>query len=150
MNELNLNYGTTKSQKITNIILAAYFTGFGLFIGIKEALVSNYSAVFICAAICILLGALMLLRNTVWLPTPILRIDNETIDINSPGQKSIKIEWVNVSKVNIGPGYIIFFTNGGQKQRKLELSEIKYDDIQKVKSKVIELAEYKNIPYHND
>ncbi|MDU1889860.1 MAG: hypothetical protein E6767_04155 [Dysgonomonas sp.] len=150
MNELNLNYGTTKTQKTTNIVLSVYFIAFGLFIGISQVIIKSYGIVFIGALICVVFAALILLRNTVWLPVPILKIDNEGIASQLFGKKSEKVEWVNVSKVNIGPGYIIFFVNGGQKQKNLDLSELKYNDITKVKSKIIELCEYKNIPYHND
>lgn len=79
-----------------------------------------------------------------------MNISNEKIEANLSGQKKILIDWATVSNINIGQSYIVFFTNGGQKQRKLELAELKYNDLLAVKSKVIELCEHKNISYRND
>jgi len=128
----------------------SYFAAFGLYLCIIEGVASRYGVFFFCALICFILAAILILKNTLWLPAPILKINNETIASHSPQRKSMSIEWVNVSSVNVGPGYIVFLIDGGQKQRKLELSELKYEDVIKVKGMIIELCGHKNIPYKND
>ena len=151
MEELNIGYSSSKTQKITNIIIYSYFTAFGLYIVISQALINNYrNILFIGAAILTLLAIILLLKNTLWLPGSLVNIDNEKVETNLPGLKKVVIDWASVSNINIGQSYIIFFINGGQKQRKLELSDLKYNDLLAVKSKVIELCEHKNIPYRND
>jgi len=151
MEELKINYSTSKSGRMMNIVIFAFFAIFGLYIVIKEALINNYTTVlFIGAAILSLLAIILLLKNTVWLPAPIIYITNEKVETNLPEQKKILVDWVNVSNINIGQSYIVFFVNGGQKQKRIELSELKYNDMVAVKSKVMELCEHKNISYRND
>lgn len=150
MDELNISYNISKSHRITNVIIFSYFTGLGLYMCIKNMLVANYDIVFFLGLLCFILGVILILRNTVWLSPPILNISNEKVISTPPNSKSVTVEWVNVSRVNIGPGYLVFFLNGGQKQSKIELLSLKYEDLLTVKSKIIELCEYKNIPYSND
>lgn len=150
MNELNISYNISKGHRITNIVIFSYFTGLGLYMCIKNILIASYGIVFFLGLLCILLGIILILRNTVWLSVPILNISNDKVVSNPPNSKSITIDWVAVSRVNIGPGYLVFFLNGGQKQSKIELLSLKYEDLLTVKSKIVELCEYKNIPYSND
>lgn len=145
MEELTINYGSTKTQKVTSIILGACLVISGIVIGVKQSMVSDYSIIFFSGLVYAICGVILILRNTLWQPIPILRITNNTIET-----KRMKIDWTSVSKVNIGLGYLVFLLNGEQKQQKLDLSEILFKDVKTVKSKVIELCEQKNIPYHND
>ena len=143
MNDLIINYNQpSKATKWLYIILASLVTGVSIVLCVMEP---AYDLKFFLYLFYALTGAIVLLRNTVWQPAPILQITNNTVEA-----KKIKIDWTTVSKVNIGLAYIVFFTNGEQKQQKLDLSELLYKDIKEVKSKLIELCEYKNIPYHNE
>ena len=103
-----------------------------------------YSFVFYMHLVYAICGAILILKNTIWQPSPTLQITNSAIET-----KKVKIDWTAVSKVNIGLAYIVFLTNGEQKQQKLDLSDFLYKDIKDIKSKVIELCEQKNIPDHN-
>lgn len=150
MEELSINYEKSKSSRIGYIIIFSYFAAYGLYNCVKEGLADNFNVLFYLALLCFLGGVILILKNTVWLPTPILIISNSNIASNTPGKKRFTLDWVNVSKVNIGPGYITFQLNGGQKQQKLDLLPLKYEDLLAVKAKVMELCEFKNIPYHND
>jgi len=150
MEELNLNYRVSQKQRLIYTILSSYFTIIGLYLVIQKVMIKTYDLTFWGVVILSVLAIFMLLANTVWTPGSILIINNENIKANIPDNKKVSIEWVAVSSVNIGPGYILFLINGGQKQQKLELTALKYNDVMKVKSKVIELCEHKNIPYHND
>lgn len=150
MEELNINYGISQKHRITNIVIFSYFAGFGLYLSIREAITVGYNVLFFLALLCFILGAILILRNTVWLPSPILTMDGNRVAANTVYNKKFAVNWVDVSRVNIGPGYVVFLVNGGQKQSKLELLSLKYEDLLAVKSKIIEICEYKNIPYSND
>jgi len=151
MDELIINYsGVSKNKKITNIIIGTYLAGFTLYFSIIEGIASRYGILFFCAIIGFVLATLLILSNTLWISGASLSIDNNIINPNLPGQTKSPIDWTNVSSVNIGVSYIVFSLNGGQKQRKLDLAGLKYDDVKTVKSKIVEACEYKNIPYHND
>ncbi len=152
MDELIINYGDSKSKKVTNIIFGAYFTAFSLFFLVNELMAtpSRYGILFFCALIGVLIGIVMILSATLFITKPILKIDNTAI---YPGIASDKnqtpIEWANVSEMNIGVSYLTFIING-QKQQKLDLSLLLYKDMKEVKSKAIEICGFKNIPYKND
>lgn len=150
MEELSINYEVSKRGRIANVAIFSFFAAYGLYNCVKEGLVDNFSLLFYVALLCFLGGVILILRNTLWLPAPILSISNSNIVSNIPGKKRFTVDWVNVSKVNIGPGYITFLLNGEQKQQKLDLLPLKYEDLLAVKAKIMELCEFKNIAYHND
>lgn len=150
MEELTINYEISKKGRVANIIIFSYFAAYGLYNCVKEGLADNFNVLFYLGLLCFVAGAILILKNTVWQPASILSMSNNSITSNIPGKKSFAIDWVNVSRVNIGPGYITFQLNGGQKQQKLDLLPLKYEDLLAVKAKVMELCEFKNIPYHND
>lgn len=151
MNELIINYsGISKNKKLVNIIIGAYLAGFTLYFAIMEGIASRYGILFFCALAGFALAAILILSNTLWISGISLIVDSNIIKPNLPGQNKGAIDWTSVSSVNIGVSYIVFLINGGQKQRKLDLSVLIYDDVKTVKGKIIEICEYKNIPYHND
>ncbi|MFV0538345.1 MAG: hypothetical protein ACK5M3_13400 [Dysgonomonas sp.] len=143
MNDLIINYNSIpKSLKIVYIFFGCCVLAGGIAICVME---NAYNFRFYLGLFYAIIGVITILKNTVWQPTPILQITNSTIEA-----KKIKIDWTTVSKINIGLAYIVFLTNGEQKQQRLDLSELLYKDIKDAKSKIIELCEQKNIPYHND
>ncbi|MDR1091771.1 MAG: hypothetical protein LBL79_11915 [Prevotella sp.] len=143
MEDLIINYNRIpKGLRITYILFAICMLAVGITLCVKD---NAYDFVFYMHLLYAICGAVMILKNTVWQPAPTLQITNSIIET-----KKIKVDWTAVSKVNIGLAYIIFLTNGEQKQQKLDLSDLLYKDIKSVKSKILELCEQKNIPYHND
>jgi hypothetical protein len=148
MEELEFNYA--KGNRVTNIIVFSLFAVYTAYSCIQHALIKNFGVLFFIPLALFLIAVFFILRNTIWLPAPVLKINNEFIISHSPHNKNFTVDWVNVSSVNIGPGYIIFMLSGGQKQKKLELLSLRYGDLLEAKSKVIEICEHKNIPYHND
>lgn len=151
MNELSIKYGdVSQTKRVFNIIAGVFLAGFTLYFCVTEGLVNNYGTLFFCALAGFVLSVILLLSNTLWMPAPVLKIDSTTVVSNLPKQGKASFEWTSVSRVNIGVSYLIFFVNGEKKQRKLNLSGLLYDDVMTVKSKVVEICEYKNIPYQND
>lgn len=151
MNELIINYrDVSKSKKIINVTIGAYLAVFALYFTILEGIASRYGVLFFCALAGFVLAAILILSNTIWVSGTSLVIDSNSIKPGLPGQNKTEIDWTSVSSVNIGVSYIVFSVNGGQKQRKLDLTALVYDDVKSVKSKIIEVCEYKNISYQND
>ncbi|WP_165023970.1 MULTISPECIES: hypothetical protein [unclassified Dysgonomonas] len=150
MSELVVKYGISGGKKITNIVIGIYLIIFSLYFCITEGVASRFDILFCSSLIGVVMAAILLLSNTLWLPGDTLRIDSNSIEASLPGQSNVKIEWTTVSQVNIGVSYIVLLLNGGQKQRKLDLSNLIYSDVTAVKSKIVELSEFKNIPYQND
>lgn len=151
MEKLKINYASTsETRRIVNIIAGGFLAIFTLYFCISQAIASTYGILFFCALIGFILSAITVLSSTVWQPKDLLKIDSISIEANLPKQSKASIDWTSVSRVNIGVSYLVFLTNGEKKQNKLDLSGIVYEDVLKVKSKVIELCEYKNIPYQND
>lgn len=150
MDNLLISYGISKTKKITNIIIGGYLACFTLYFCIMEAIASRFDILFFCALIGLVLAIILILSNSLWLSEPFVKIDGNTIESNPPTKNRITIDWARISKVNIGMSYITFAVNGGQKQLKMELSYLTYNDMVSVKSKIIEFCEYKNIPYQND
>jgi hypothetical protein len=143
MEDLIINYGQpSKGMKWITIIFALFIMGSSIIVAVLETAYTFRFFLYLLYAVC---GAIMLIRNTLWLPSPVLTITNNLIET-----KKMKMDWTSVSRVNIGLGYIVFLLNGEQKQQRLNLSDILYKDVRMVKAKVIELCEQKNIPYHND
>lgn len=150
MNALVIENKTPKIRRLTRAIVGGYFTIFCGYFLFTEIAVDSYSFLFFAACLGALLGLLLLLSNTLWTADlKLLTIDNSVISSKISGSK-FNEEWVKVSKITIGVSYIIFFTEGGRKQRKLDLTQLQYNDVSTVKGKVIELCEYKNIAYIND
>lgn len=151
MDELNINYSNiSQIRKIVNVITGAFLTIFTLYFCVTEGVANRFGVLFFCAMAGFILSVILLLSNTLWLPGPILKIDSNTIAANLPKQGKLIFDWTSVSRVNIGVSYLVFLVNGEKKQRKLDLSILIYDDVKTVKAKIVEMCEYKNIPYQND
>lgn len=150
MNALIIENKSPKVSRIIKAFMGTYFTIFCGYFLFTEAAIDSYGLLFFTSAIGALLAITLLLANTLWTSDKkLLTIDNSIILSNISGSK-FNEEWVSVSKITIGVSYIIFFVDGGRKQRKLYLSELTYNDVPTVKGKLIELCEYKNIPYIKD
>jgi len=150
MNELIINYSDSKSKKLTSIIIGAYFTVFCMYFLILEWLAHRYAMLFFFSLIGALFGIAIIVRYTLLASRPVIKIDNTGIYPNLPVEKNqIPIEWAAVTEMNIGVSYLVFILNG-QKQQRIDLSYLLYKDMKEVKSKVMEICEFKNIPYKND
>lgn len=148
MNELIISYADSKTKKIIKIIVGIYFTVFTLYFVVIQLLAKQYNTLFVFALIGFVLGIAIVLANTVMGSKPLVKIDNSAIVSNLPSQSG-EIAWVDVTEMNIGMSYLLFIING-QKQRKIDFSDLKYKDLKEVKSKAAEICEFKNIPYKND
>lgn len=149
MNEFIINYNKSKSGQIIGLLAGAYLSIFFLYYVINKIIASVFDFTFYLYALGAVLGIILILQNTLFKTKFTLRIDNNRLEVNIPSQSNSLIEWTNVSQVNMGVSYVIFLLNG-QKQIKIDLSSLTYNDLKNTKSKIIEVCEYKNIPYKND
>lgn len=151
MNELIVNTGIAKPKRIANIVIGSYLLLFCLYFFVEESMRKSFGLLFYASLIGILLAAIVLF-GSLWAAKPTIKIDTTSFVAHLPMQKEkdITIIWADVSRVNIGLSYLVFILNGGQNQKNIDLSALSFNDLKLVKSKVIEMNEQKNIPYHND
>lgn len=150
MNELVINYHSSKTQKILLLIVGGYVALFGLYQCVMYALSNSFAGDFFMMLAAVVLGVILILNVTLWAPKPILVMNVDSLYINMPNQKgSYQSEWVNVAEISIGVSYLKF-SEVDSKTYNIDLSELKYSDLREVKSRVIEICESKNIPYKND
>ncbi len=150
MNELEINYGLSKNQKIFSVIAGGYFTLYGFYQSLVLALGSAFSLDFYLALAALVLGVIMILNATAWKSKPMFRMDSESIYVSMPELKSVySAQWIAVKEIGIGISYLKFSETDG-KSYNVDISGLKYEDLKTVKSKIIEMCESKNIPYKND
>ncbi|MDR1881176.1 MAG: hypothetical protein LBR26_00135 [Prevotella sp.] len=151
MDELNINYKKiSRSKKITNIVAGGYLTIFTLYFAVTEGFANRFGILFFCAILGLLTATILIFGNTIRLSGSILKINTNSIISSLPKQNKATIDWTTVSRVNIGMSHVVFLLNGEKKQKKIDLSALVYDDVRTVKAKLVEICEYKNIPYQND
>lgn len=150
MEELVVTYGQPKGNKVVFIAIGTFIMVCGFMVVGNQIFNKQYTLSLVSGIFNIILGLSVLIRYTIWKQHPAVKINNEIIQFDFSGNKKTSINWVDVSKVNIGVSYINFLLNGEQKEQKLNLSGLIYNDLKSVKSKIIELCEHKNISYNND
>lgn len=150
MEEFIIDYKVSKKEKTKNICLSFLLAGQGLFSSVLLGTGGNFNLIFYLGVFCSLFGILLALSYIFERSAPLLIINNRQILAKLSSKKKQTVDWASVSKVNIGSSYILFLLNGDQKQEKLELNTFMYKDVFEVKSKVIELCEAKNIPFHKN
>ncbi|PXV61888.1 hypothetical protein CLV62_12443 [Dysgonomonas alginatilytica] len=150
MNEYVINYNDSKSQKTLFFIIGGYAILLGLYQSVVQALNSTFTFDFFASLILVVLGAILILNATVWAARPIFVMNSDSIYVKMPNQKSVyKAEWISVREIALGVSYLKMSETDG-KQYTVDISGLKYDDLKKVKSQIIEICESKSIPYKND
>ncbi|MBD8347957.1 MULTISPECIES: hypothetical protein [unclassified Dysgonomonas] len=150
MNEYVINYNDSKSQKTLFFIVGGYAILLGLYQSVMQALANTFTFDFFASLVLIVLGAILILNATVWAARPIFIMNSDSIYVKMPNQKSVyKAEWISIREIALGISYLKMLETDG-KQYTVDISGLKYDDLKKVKSQVIEICESKSIPYKND
>lgn len=150
MNDLEIrNSFFSQKMKWMVVLCGVYLTAISMAVSIMQALQNNFSIFFIAGIIGIIIGVTLILSVTLWLPKPIIVINNEFFHIHLPKQKvDGSLDWDNVTQIGIGLSYLTMATND-QKNYKINLENLRYTDLKAIKSKLIEICEAKNIPYKN-
>lgn len=148
MDELKIDYSSKGFIKTFSLLFAGYSTLFGLYLSIKDALIKNYSIIFFCSLVLIILAIIVILYFTLWQSKPLLILNNNHINVNILDQKKSTITWDDVVEVSIGISSFIFVLKN-KKRISIDLSMLKYKDLKQSKTRIIELCEEKEIPFHN-
>lgn len=151
MEQLEIKYENSKLV-VTISVLGAFLLAITYGYLCVNAYLKESSAGFsfyIYLIICVL-GLVGVVVNYLNASRILFYMDSQTIKAAEDLTGCHEIQWVNVSRVSFGPTYILFHLNGGQKQEQVSLSTLKYKDVMSVKAKVLELCDFKNIPYSND
>lgn len=150
MNEYIINYNDSKSQRILSFVVGGYAVLYGLYQSVMQALNNTFTFDFFAAVILIVLGVILILNVTVWAARPIFIMNLDRIYVKMPDQKAVyKAEWISIREIALGVSYLKMSETDG-KQYTVDISGLKYDDLKKVKSQIIEICESKSIPYKND
>lgn len=150
MNEYVINYNDSKSQKTLFFIVGGYAILLGLYQSVMQALANTFTFDFFAALVLVVLGAILILNATIWAARPIFIMNSDNIYVKMPNQKSVyKAEWISIREIALGISYLKMLETDG-KQYTVDISGLKYDDLKKVKSQIIEICESKSIPYKND
>ena len=90
----------------------------------------------------------MILSITISQPKPLVRLNNEEFALTFPMQRLRTIVyWHEVTHIVIGLSYITMVV--AEQELKVDLEILRYHDLKVLKSKLVEVAESKNIPYNN-
>lgn len=149
MNDLEISYGVSFQRNLFALITGGYISLYGFYQCVLQALINTFTLNFYLALTAIVLGVILILGATLWKSKPLFRVNSESIYANLPEQKSIYVsEWISIKGVGVGIDFFKFSETDG-KDYQVDLGYLKYNDIKKIKSRVIEFCESKNIPYRN-
>lgn len=148
MNDLIVAYSLSKKIKITSLVAGIFLTMLSVGIAVQQTLASKFSFFFVVGVLGALIGVVLILI-VVYHPDELqLEINNEHFRIKLPKQRiDGLIEWENVTQVGIGLSYLVLTTQG--KTYKIDLGNLKYNDIKLIKTKLLEICEAKSIAYSN-
>lgn len=154
MQPLQIKYTLSGKVRFLALIAGGYLLLLSLFIGIREAIDKNFQFVFYLAVAGIIIATLLLLLVTVWQRQTTIEVDNEELRMKLPKQEiDGVISWDNISEVGIGLSYITLIADndedGESENYKIDLGNLKYNDLRDFKSKIIEVCESRQIDFKN-
>lgn len=149
MNDLEISYSISKNLKLLGIVSGIYLFGLSAGISIFHATISNFSFFFFAGIVGAVVGIVLILTVTAWQSKPIIVINNEHFHVHLPKQRvDGTIAWEDVTQLGIGLSYLTMATID-KKNYKIDLENLKYNDLRAIKTKLIEICEAKSIPYSN-
>ena len=149
MNELHIDYNKRGYKENLASVVISYAGLVSLYMSAERAFQSDYNVIFFVSLLLFIFCVIYVLLFVVRKPKPLLVFNSESFSTNLPGLKPLSIQWQGVIEMGIGVSYLIFKTKDS-KQYKVELGQFKYDDLKEIKTRVIELCENKDIPFHNE
>lgn len=150
MTELVIKYAISNKIKLQALIVSIYLMIISLVIAVGEMskTVPEYGAYFFVGIVGIIIALSLILSVTISQPKPLVVLNNEVLSVNFPRQKlRTIIGWEQVSHIGIGLSYVTMIID--EQQMTIDLDILKYHDLKELKSKLIEIAESKDIPYNN-
>src|SRR5690606_16406278 len=106
---------------------------------------AEYNAYFFVGVAGILIALSLIISVTISQPKPLVVMDNEEFALNFPMQRlRTIIYWHEVTHIGIGLSYITMVV--AEQNLQVDLEILRYHDLKVLKSKLVEVAESKNIP----
>lgn len=148
MSELIIRYAISNKIKYQALIVSIYLMIMSIVMAVLEMMDAQYNAYFFIGVVGIIISLSLILSVTISQPKPLVVLDNEEFALNFPMQRlRTIIYWNEVTHVGIGLSYITMVV--AEQELKVDLEILRYHDMKVLKSKVMEIAESKSIPYNN-
>lgn len=148
MSELVIRYAISTRLELQALIVSIYLMIISIVMAVLEMLDSQYNAYFFVGVVGILIALSLILSVTISQPKPLVKMDNEEFSLNFPMQRlRTIIYWHEVTHIGIGLSYITMVV--ADQKLEVDLEILRYHDLRVLKSKLVEVAESKNIPYNN-
>ncbi|MDO5523602.1 MAG: hypothetical protein Q4G48_06090 [Bacteroidia bacterium] len=148
MEDLKIIYTLSQRIKIPALIAGGFLFALSVGLSIFQALQDTFDFFFFVGIAGAVIGLLLILTVTIWQSNLIIEIDNDEFRMKLPNQRiNGSIFWESVTQLGIGLSYLTLTTTGTN--YKVDLGNLKYNDIKKIKAKLIEVCEAKSIPYSN-
>lgn len=148
MTELVIRYAISTRLKLQALIVSIYLMIISIVMAVLEMMNSQYNAYFFVGVVGILIALSLILSVTISQPKPLVVMDNEVFKLNFPLQRlRTIIYWHEVTHIGIGLSYITMVV--GDQKLQVDLEILRYHDLKILKSKLVEVAESKSIPYNN-
>lgn len=148
MEDLKIVYALPQKVKIISLITGGFLFVLAVGISISQALHNKLDFLFYVGVLGAILAALLLFTAAYWQSEFIVEIDNDEFRIKLPKQRiDGSILWETVSQLGIGLSHLTLTTTGTN--YKIDLGNLKYNDLKRIKAKLIEVCEAKSISYSN-
>jgi hypothetical protein len=150
MTELVIRYAISTRLKLQALIVSIYLMIISIVMAVLELMKDEpqYNAYFFVGVVGILIALSLILSVTISQPKPLVRMNNEEFALNFPLQRlRTIIYWHEVTHIGIGLSYITMVV--GEQKLEVDLEILRYHDLKILKSKLVEVAESKSIPYNN-
>ena len=148
MNELIIKYAISNKIKLQALIVSIYLMIMSLVIAVLEMTKSQYEVYFVIGVIGILISLSLIISVTLSQPKPLVVLNNDDFALNFPLQRlRTVISWDQVTHIGIGLSYITMEVDNQKLTVDLEI--LRYHDLKALKTRLIEIAEAKDIPYNN-
>jgi hypothetical protein len=148
MTELVIRYAISTRLKLQALTVSIYLMIMSIVVAVLQMMNSQYNAYFFVGVVGILISLSLIISVTISQPKPLLVLDNEEFALNFPMQRLRTIlYWAQVTHIGIGLSYITMVVD--DQELRVDLEILRYHDLKVLKSKLMEIAESKSIPYNN-
>lgn len=149
MKDLCIDY-TPKNLRMRypSLILAIYAAIFSFYLCVLEVIAGRYNFWFFATLGLFVLAIIIIFIMLRKKANPLVIITNESVYFNLEKGKAQLSYWNDIKTIGIGIS-ALKITQDETKTLDIDLGTLKYNDIKKLKTRIIELCEGKNIPFAN-
>lgn len=148
MEDLKIVYSLPAKVKITALVAGGFLFALAMGVSIFQAIHTRLDFLFYVGVAGAVLATLLVFTVTVWQSDFMVEIDNDEFRVKLPKQRiNGSILWETVTQLGIGLSHLTLTTTGTN--YKIDLGNLKYNDLKRIKAKLIEICEAKNIPFGN-